>query len=89
MFACGALLRFEEAVLEPELLEAILANLSPEPEAKALRALKGVVPSELSPPERFCYQLARMPRLRPMPPRRPMPPPRPLRSPPPPPRRGR
>ena len=63
---CGAVLGLQDKVLEPELLEAVIANLPAEPEAKALRALKNVEPSTLAPPERFCYEMARLPRLRPM-----------------------
>ena len=63
---CTAVLRMEAAVLEPDLLESILANLPGEPEAKQLRALKVDDPSTLAPPERFCFQMARLPRLRSM-----------------------
>ena len=63
---CKAVVRLEEAVLEPELLDSILSNLPPETEAKALRALKGVDIADLTPPERFCFEMARHPRLRSM-----------------------
>ena len=52
-------------MLEPELLETLLANLPAEADAKRLRRLP-VSPEELGPPERFCYEMARLPRLRPM-----------------------
>ena len=61
----NAVVTLEEGVLEPELLESIINNLPPETEAKALRALRNVTPASLANPERFCYEMARLPRLRP------------------------
>ena len=63
---CRAVIGLEAAVLEPELLDSIISNLPAEPEAKALRALKSVASTSLAPPERFCFEMARLPRLRPM-----------------------
>ena len=62
----GAVLQLESAVLDAELLENVLTNLPPESEAKRLRALRDVVPETLQPAERFCFEMARLPRLRPM-----------------------
>jgi len=50
-------------VLTTDLLESLLENLPPETEARALRALQ-IEPSELVDPERFCWEMAKMPRLR-------------------------
>lgn len=63
---CRAVVGLQEAVLEPELFDSIITNLPAEPEAKALRALRGVDAASFSPPERFCFEMARLPRLRPM-----------------------
>ena len=49
---------------EPEMLDAVLSNLPPESEAEQLRALS-LPPEQLTPPERFCFEMARLPRLRP------------------------
>ena len=62
----NTVLRLESAVLDAELLENVLANLPPETEAKRLRALRDVDPEALQPAERFCFEMARLPRLRPM-----------------------
>ena len=51
------------SVLTTDLLESLLENLPPETEARALRALQ-IEPSELVDPERFCWEMAKMPRLR-------------------------
>ena len=51
------------SVLTTDLLESLLENLPPETEARALRALQ-LEPSVLVPPERFCWEMAKMPRLR-------------------------
>ena len=50
-------------MLTTDLLESLLENLPPETEARALRALQ-LEPSVLVPPERFCWEMAKMPRLR-------------------------
>ncbi|EOD38821.1 formin-like protein-like protein [Emiliania huxleyi CCMP1516] len=66
---CAAIVSLEASVLEPELLDSVLCNLPAKTwaeEAKALRALKHVPPSSLAAPERFCFEMARLPRLRPM-----------------------
>jgi len=55
--------QFDPSVLTADLLESLLENLPPETEAKALRALQ-VEPAALVPPERFCWEMAKMPRLR-------------------------
>ena len=62
---CASILRMEASVLEPELLESVLVNLPGEAEAKQLRTLR-VDAASLSPPERFCFEMARLPRLRSM-----------------------
>ena len=51
------------SVLTTDLLESLLENLPPETEARALRALQ-LEPAVLEPPERFCWEMAKMPRLR-------------------------
>ena len=66
---CAAIVSLEASVLEPELLDSVLCNLPAKTwaeEARALRALKHVPPSSLAAPERFCFEMARLPRLRPM-----------------------
>ena len=45
------------------MLDAVLSNLPPESEAEQLRALS-LPPEQLTPPERFCFEMARLPRLR-------------------------
>ena len=55
--------QFDPSVLTADLLESLLETLPPETEAKALRALQ-VEPAALVPPERFCWEMAKMPRLR-------------------------
>jgi len=62
---CLAVRRMEAAILEPDLLEAILANLPGETEAQLLRDLQVDDAAQLSPPERFSFEMARLPRLRP------------------------
>ena len=62
---CDGVLALDDAVLTADMLEALLLNLSDEPEAKALRALR-VAPEELAPAELFCHRMAQVPRLRPM-----------------------
>ena len=47
---CDGVLALDDAVLTADMLEALLLNLSDEPEAKALRALR-VAPEELAPAE--------------------------------------
>lgn len=62
---CTAVMNLDDQILEPELLESIIANLPGEADAKKLRALK-LPPAELMPSELFCFEMARLPRLRPM-----------------------
>jgi hypothetical protein len=57
--------RLDALIFDGELLEAVLSNLSSETEAKQLRALR-VDPATLAPAERFCFEMARLPRLSPM-----------------------
>ena len=61
---CAAIVRLDLMLAEPEMLEAVLSNLPPESEAEQLRALS-LPPEQLTPPERFCFEMARLPRLRP------------------------
>lgn len=60
---CNAVMRMEAPILEPELLDSVLANLPGEAEAKALRSLRIDDPAKLTQPERFCFEMARLPRL--------------------------
>lgn len=63
---CRAAMQLDASVLGPELLESLLENLPPETEAKALRALTAEQQASLSPPERFGWEMCRVPRLRSM-----------------------
>jgi hypothetical protein len=63
---CTSVTRLEMGVLDAELLEAVLTNLPPEAEAKLLRALREDEKASFDPAERFCFEMARLPRLRPM-----------------------
>ena len=63
---CAAVHRLDETVLQPDLLEALGSNLPSEPEAKQLRALKPHEVASLPPVEHFCWEMARVPRLRSM-----------------------